>query len=87
MHPIASSLRQFIRENFLFGQESTFADGESLLELGIVDSTGVLELVTLIEDRYRIAIDDDELVPENLDSIENLVRFITAKAGASQVPV
>jgi acyl carrier protein len=79
MNHIASSLRQFIRENFLFGQEPTFADQDSLLELGIVDSTGVLELVTFIEDHYQITIEDEELVPENLDSIENLVGFIIAK--------
>ena len=86
MNHIASSLRQFIKENFLFGQDLTFADHDSLLELGVVDSTGVLELVTFVEDRYQIAIEDEELVPENLDSIENLVRFIAGKAQDSQVP-
>jgi acyl carrier protein len=86
MNHIASSLRQFIRENFLFGQDLAFADHDSLLELGIVDSTGVLELVTFIEDRHRITIEDEELVPENLDSIENLVRFIGAKCQYSVVP-
>jgi acyl carrier protein len=86
MNHIASSLRQFIRDNFLFGQDLAFADHDSLLELGIVDSTGVLELVKFIEDRYRITIEDEELVPENLDSIENLVRFIGAKCQYSAVP-
>ena len=86
MNHIASSLRQFIKANFLFGQDLTFADHDSLLELGVVDSTGVLELVTFVEDRYQIAIEDEELVPENLDSIENLVRFIAGKAQDSQVP-
>jgi acyl carrier protein len=86
MSHIASSLRQFIRENFLFGQDLALADHDSLLELGIVDSTGVLELVTFIEDSYRITIEDEELVPDNLDSIENLVRFIRAKCQYSPVP-
>ena len=86
MNHIASSLRQFIKENFLFGQDLTFADHDSFLELGVVDSTGVLELVTFIEDRYQITIEDEELVPENLDSIENLVRFIAGKPQYSEVP-
>jgi acyl carrier protein len=85
MIQIASSLRQFIKENFLFGQDLALADHDSLLELGVIDSTGVLELVTFIEDRYQVSIEDEELVPENLDSIENLVRFIEAKCGCSQV--
>lgn len=86
MNQIGSSLRQFIRENFLFGQSLTLADHDSLLEAGVVDSTGVLELVAFIEDRYGITIEDEELLPENLDSIENLIRFITAKSQYSQVP-
>ena len=85
MSHIDTVLRQFIKENFLFGQDLTFADHDSLLELGVVDSTGVLELVTFIEDRYQITIEDEELVPENLDSIENLVKFIEAKSRYSQV--
>lgn len=86
MNDIASSLRQFIKENFLFGQDLALADHDSFMELGIVDSTGVLELVAFIEDRYQVAIEDEELLPENLDSIENLVRFITAKCQYLQVP-
>ncbi len=86
MNDIASSLRQFIKENLLFGQDLAMADHDSFMELGIVDSTGVLELVAFIEDRYQVAIEDEELLPENLDSIENLVRFITAKCQYLQVP-
>jgi len=79
MSEIAESLRQFITENFLFGVEATFADDDSLLESGIVDSTGVLELITHLESTYDLVIEDDELVPENLDSIQNLTRFIASK--------
>ena len=79
MTDIAISLRQFIQENFLFGQPLTLAEDDSLLEQGIVDSTGVLELVTFLEDHFTITVEDEELVPENLDSIENLVRFVAAK--------
>ena len=79
MSNTTSELREFIAENFLFGQDVALADDDSFLEQGIIDSTGVLELVTFIEDRYRIAVDDAELVPDNLDSIERLVRFIQSK--------
>jgi acyl carrier protein len=85
MNDLAQSLRQFIKENFLFGQDTAFADDDSFLELGIVDSTGVLELVTFIEGRYQITIEDEELVPDNLDSINALVRFIAAKRRCSHV--
>jgi acyl carrier protein len=74
-------LRQFLVENFLFGKEDApLANGDSLLELGIIDSTGVLELVSFLEQKYGFTINDDELVPENLDSIDRLVRFVTRKA-------
>ena len=79
MNPIADSLRRFIRENFLFGRETALAEDDSFLELGIIDSTGVLELVALLEEQYGFTIEDDELVPENLDSIGNLVKFIETK--------
>jgi acyl carrier protein len=79
MNELATALREFIRENFLFGDDVAFADDASLVEEGIVDSTGVLELITHIESTYDIEIDDEELVPENLDSISNLANFISAK--------
>jgi acyl carrier protein len=79
MNTIAATLRQFIQENFLFGQEGVFNDDDSFLELGIIDSTGVLELVAFLENQYPIKIADEELVPENLDSISNLLRFLDSK--------
>jgi len=82
VNPIALAIRNFVQENFLFGREPTFSDEESFLEQGIVDSTGVLELVTFIEEEYKIAIADEELVPENLDSIANIARFVEAKQAA-----
>jgi len=73
-------LRQFIVDNFLFGKaDAPLANSESLLERGIIDSTGVLELVGFLEQKYGITIQDEELVPENLDSIERLVRFVSRK--------
>jgi len=85
MNDLAEDLRQFVRESFLFGQEITFSDDDSFLELGLIDSTGVLELVAFLEGKCRIRVEDDELVPENLDSIGNLVRFIESKRQGSPV--
>ena len=77
-----TELRQFIIDNFLFGDQSgrfTFSDTDSLQELGIVDSTGVLELVCHLQERYAIAVADADLIPENLDSVERIARFIERK--------
>jgi len=80
MQECAQDLRNFVVENFLFGQTQTpFADGDSLLDAGIIDSTGVLELVMFVEQRFGITVADDELSPENLDSIARLVDFIGRK--------
>jgi len=76
---LANSLRQFISENFLFGVPTEFSDDDSLLDRGIVDSTGVLELIMYLETTYEITVEDDELVPVNLDSIANLAQFISRK--------
>jgi acyl carrier protein len=83
MNTIATALRQFIQENFLFGQEGVFNNDDSFLELGIIDSTGVLELVAFLENQYSIKIADEELVPDNLDSINNLLRFLETKQAGS----
>lgn len=85
MNDVAKSLREFIKENFLFGEEATFSDDDSFLEQGIIDSTGVLELVAFLEEQYGMTVADEELVPDNLDSISNLLRFITSKRELSQV--
>jgi acyl carrier protein len=73
-------LREFIAENLLFGQDShALGDDDSFLEKEIIDSTGVLELVSFLEQKYGLKLADDELVPENLDSINQLTRFIKRK--------
>jgi acyl carrier protein len=75
-----SEIRDFIVGNFLFGQEGHgFTDDQSFLESGIIDSTGLLELVSFLEQRYGISVADNELLPENLDSLRNLSRFVTRK--------
>lgn len=73
-------IRDFITKNFLFGEsDSTLADSDSFLEKGIIDSTGMLELVAFLEDGFGVRVEDEELVPENLDSIDRLAEFITRK--------
>ena len=76
-----AEIRKFIAEKFLFGDDSKLENEESLLEAGIVDSTGILELINHIEDRYGIKVGDDELVPENLDSIFSIAAFLGRKTG------
>jgi len=80
MHNYQTELRQFIVENFLFGREDKpLSNSDSLLEFEIIDSTGVMELVSFIEQKYQLELRDEELIPENLDSIDRLVRFIAQK--------
>jgi acyl carrier protein len=79
MDNLTQQIRQFIIENFLFGNAGNLTDDTSFLEEGIIDSTGVLELVTFLEETLSIKVDDEDLTPENLDSINNVVRFVQRK--------
>ncbi len=78
---ISKDVRDFIVTNFIFSDRagSPGAD-DSFIEMGIIDSTGVLEIVHFLESRYGITVADDEIVPENLDSIHNIVRFVNSKS-------
>ena len=84
---INSQIRAFIVENFLFGDDTVPLDDEqSLIESDMVDSTGILELVSFLEERFGIAMADAEIVPANLDSIARITAFIVRKreiAGAA----
>lgn len=81
-----SELRSFIAERFLSkaGLRS-FADDESFMERGIIDSTGVLELVEFIEDNFGVRIEDEDIIPDNLDSLEKIVTFLSGKAGHARL--
>jgi acyl carrier protein len=84
MEHIRRELRQFVTDNFLLSEDDAgLADDASFLEQGIVDSTGVLELVSFLERRYAITLDDAELVPDNLDSIGKLTAFLERKLQAA----
>jgi len=77
---IEGEIRQFVIDNFLFGQEDVqLENDDSFMERGIVDSTGVLELVAFLEKKYQIKVEGKDLIPDNLDSITNLRRFIGNK--------
>jgi acyl carrier protein len=82
-HNMKLDLCKFIADNYLFGQHVDFSDDDSFQEKGIIDSTGVLELVSFLEKHYGVRIEDDELVPENLDSINRLLRFLGEKLGTA----
>jgi acyl carrier protein len=73
----------FIKENFVMGRSDTVIDPSmSLIESGIMDSTGVLELVEFLESTFSIKIEDEELVPENLETIDNIIAFLSKKGVA-----
>jgi acyl carrier protein len=77
-------IRSFIVENFLFGDEGALAsDDQSLMDTGIIDSVGVMELVQYLEVDHGLQIQDEDLMPENLDSIANLAAFIRRKQAAA----
>lgn len=80
---LKKDLRNFVVDTFLFGDEGTLSDDTSFLNQGIVDSTGVLELVAHVEQVYKVKVRDDEMVPENLDSINALAAFLSQKQAGS----
>jgi acyl carrier protein len=79
MSEVKDKIQGFIVENFLFGNAEGLEDDTSFLEEGIIDSTGVLELVGFIEEDFSITVEDEELVPENLDSINNVTTYLERK--------
>jgi acyl carrier protein len=83
---IAKEVREYVIESFLLGEEEgELSDDDSFLETGLIDSTGILELIEFLEERYEIGIEDEEMIPENLDSIDRVAQFVRAKIdGAPQ---
>jgi acyl carrier protein len=80
-------IRRFILSNFLFTEDGTaLNDSESLLEQGIMDSTGVLELVAFLESDFSIRVSDDELAPEHLDSVDRIAAFVAWKQSVGVAP-
>ena len=79
MSETREQIREFIVENFLFGSDDGLTDEVSFLDEGIIDSTGILELESFLEETFDIAVEDEELIPENLDSIKNVVAYLEKK--------
>jgi len=77
---IQKQIWDFILENFLYSEpDNGLNETDSFLEKGIIDSTGILELIAFIEQTYEIQIEDEELIPENLDSLNNVASFVQKK--------
>jgi acyl carrier protein len=83
---VKSEIKNFIVENFLYGQDDGFGDDVSFMEKGLLDSTGILELVAFVEERYGISLEDDELIPDNFDSITKLSNYISRKTDGGNLP-
>jgi len=76
---IAAKVQQFIQTNFVFDENLVLAKDQSLLDSGVIDSTGVLELVNFLEESFGFSVNDEELIPDNLDSIDNITAFVQKK--------
>ena len=76
---ISNDIRRFVVENFLSERAGNLQDQDSFLEKGLIDSTGVMELIAFLEERYSITVEDQEVVPENLDSIANVAAYVSKK--------
>jgi acyl carrier protein len=81
---LRTEIRAFVIENFMFGDGGDpLGNAESLLDRGVIDSTGVLELVGFLERRFGIAVEDEELDPRNLDTIDALVQYVSRKQASN----
>ena len=76
---IKEQIRSFITSNFYVADPSALNDKDSLLERGVIDSTGVLEVIFFIEETFGVKVEDSEMLPENLDSIERIAGFVNRK--------
>ena len=84
---VADQVREFVVTNYLFGNQGRLpADSESLIESGVVDSTGILELIEFLEESFDISVGDAETVPDNLGSVEGIARFVGSKLMNSAAP-
>ncbi len=85
MDQVERELRQFVVENFLYGEnEEEFSNDDSFLEKGLVDSMGILTLVSHVQEKYGISIADQELIPENWDTVRRIAEFVHSKLGVAK---
>jgi acyl carrier protein len=76
---VKSTIRQFVTENFYLPDPAALDDNASLIDLGVVDSTGVLEVISFLEGTFELTVKEDETVPENLDSIARITAYVERK--------
>lgn len=74
-----NAVKEFIIENFLFGEEEQLKPDTDFFDKGIIDSTGVIELVSFLEETFKISVEDEELIPQNLSSLNNIDGFLEKK--------
>lgn len=80
---VEERVKSFILENFLFTDDPTaLGEEDSFLDKGIIDSTGVMEVILFLEEEFGIKVMDDEIVPENLDSVRNIGKFVVSKTAS-----
>lgn len=80
MQSIKGQVREFIGDNLMLGgHNGDFADDASFLDMGLIDSTGVIELISFLEERFGIQVYDEEIIPDNLDSVQRVEAFVLRK--------
>jgi acyl carrier protein len=78
---VAKAVREFVIESFLLEEdEAILSDDDSFLESGLIDSTGILELIAFLEETWPIEVADEEMIPENLDGINRVARYVCSKS-------
>lgn len=80
---IQNEVQRFVISNFLFGQPTEIQENESLLDKGVIDSTGVLELISFLEEQFGIKVEDNEVIPDNLDSTASIAAYVEKKQATS----
>jgi len=79
---VENKIREYVLENYLFtDDQAALGDDDSFLEKGILDSTGILEVIHFLEDEFGIQVKDEEMIPENLDSVKRIAAFVAKKSG------
>lgn len=76
---LQEEIRSFIVDNFLFGDPGNLSNDSSFIREGIVDSTGILQLVEFVQQQYQVVVEDEDLIPENLDSVNKVAAFVENK--------
>lgn len=84
MEDVREVVRRFLLDNFVMGGDIEIGDATSFMEAHILDSTGFIELITFVEEFFGIAVDDEEMLPENFDSLANIAGYVARKRAAAQ---